>query len=59
MKVCESETRKVFKIGDSLALTIPSKMLEKYHRLKEGDEVDIGVYSSDKGLHYSFWKKGE
>jgi antitoxin component of MazEF toxin-antitoxin module len=59
MKVCEHETRKIFKIGDTLAITIPAKMREKYYNLEEGDEVNIGVFSSDKGFHYSFWKNKE
>jgi len=59
MKVCETETRKVFKIGDTVAVSLPANMRDKYYKLEEGDEVEIGVFSSDKGMHYSFWKKGE
>lgn len=59
MRVCEPVKRKVFKIGNTLAVSIPDKMRNTYYEIKEEDEVWIGVFSSDKGFHFSFWKVNE
>lgn len=59
MKICEPMNRKVFKIGDSKAISIPAIMEKKYYPVEVGDEIEIAVYSSDKGLRYSFWIKGK
>jgi len=44
-KVLGKATRKVIKIGDSLAITIPLEY-RKAHKIKEGSLVD--VYFNDK-----------
>lgn len=48
-----SQTRKVIKTGNSLALTIPSKSIKDFN-IKEGDLVLVNINHKKPSISYVF-----
>ena len=48
-----TQTRKVIKTGNSLALTIPSKSIKDFN-IKEGDVVMVKINKSKASIDYIF-----
>jgi len=48
-----SQTRKVIKTGNSLAITIPSKSIKDFN-IKEGDPVMLNINKTKVSITYTF-----